>query len=85
MYKLGISNTALKQLEKLDEVLYLRISDKINNLEINPRPNGSIKLSEKEGYRIRVGNFRILYTINDDEKVIVVYHVSHRKDVYKRK
>jgi mRNA interferase RelE/StbE len=85
MYKLGISNIALKYLEKLDDSLYARISDKINSLETNPRPNGSIKLSDIEGYRIRVGNYRILYTINDEKKELVVFNVSHRRDVYKKK
>ena len=75
MYKLGISNKALKELEKLDDNLYLRISDKIHSLESTPRPNGSIKLSDIEGYRIRAGSYRILYTINDDKRELAVYHL----------
>ena len=85
MYKLGVSNRALKELEKLDNAAYLRISDKINALENNPRPIGSIKLTDLEGYRIKQGDYRILYKINDNKKEIVVYKISHRKDIYKKK
>ena len=85
MYNLGISNSALKIMDKLDKSLYLRISNKIHSLENNPRPNGSLKLADMEAYRIRVGDYRILYTINDDKQEIVVFNVSHRKESYKKK
>lgn len=50
----------------------------------NPRPYGSKKLTEKEGYRIRVGDYRILYTIDDEAKVIVVYRIKIKgKATYK--
>ncbi|NLO19727.1 MAG: type II toxin-antitoxin system RelE/ParE family toxin [Ignavibacteria bacterium] len=84
MYKLGLSNKVIKELEKLDDTLYLRISNKIHSLENNPRPNGSIKLSGIEGYRIRIGDYRILYTINERTKEVVVYSFAHRKEVYKK-
>lgn len=45
-------------------------------LTTNPRPYGSKKLTEKEGYRIRVGDYRILYTIDDEAKVVVVYRIK---------
>ena len=84
MYKLGLSNKVIKELEKLDDTLYLRISNKIHSLENNPRPTGSIKLSGIEGYRIRIGDYRILYTINERTKEVVVYSFAHRKEVYKK-
>jgi mRNA interferase RelE/StbE len=85
MYKLGISNKALKQIEKIKDSVYYRIGDKINSLEINPRPNGSIKLTDIEGYRIKVGPFRILYTINEKSKEVIVYNIDKRKDIYKKR
>jgi mRNA interferase RelE/StbE len=85
MYKLGISNKALKQIEKIEDSVYYRIGDKIDSLEINPRPNGSIKLTDIEGYRIRVGAFRILYNINESNKEVIVYNIDKRKDIYKKK
>ncbi|MEI6091287.1 MAG: hypothetical protein WCR42_12605 [bacterium] len=53
MYNLGFSNTAIKDLDKLEGQTYLRISDKINGLENNPRPTGSIKLTDIDAYRIK--------------------------------
>lgn len=85
MYNLGLSNKILKILDELDDTLYVRISNKINGLANNPRPNGSIKLTNFEGYRIRVGNYRILYKIDELNKEVTVYHISHRNEVYKKK
>jgi mRNA interferase RelE/StbE len=83
MYKILISNRAIKDLQKLDNNIYLKISDKIISLENNPRPIGSIKLTDDEGYRIRIRTFRILYKINDNQKKVIIYKISHRKDVYR--
>lgn len=85
MYKLGISNIALKKLKAIDDTEYLRISNKINRLAETPRPNGAIKLTDLEGYRIRAGNYRILYTIDDKKMEIVIYSIDHRKDVYRKR
>jgi mRNA interferase RelE/StbE len=52
-------------------------------LKENPRPVGCKKLTNEEGYRIRVGNYRILYTINDANKLVDVFKISHRKDSYR--
>ncbi|TET69455.1 MAG: type II toxin-antitoxin system RelE/ParE family toxin [Candidatus Zixiibacteriota bacterium] len=52
-------------------------------LSQEPRPRGVRKLSDREYYRIRVGKYRILYTINDDDKVVTIYRVDPRKDAYK--
>ncbi|WP_354430115.1 type II toxin-antitoxin system RelE/ParE family toxin [Mucilaginibacter sp. UYP27] len=49
----------------------------------NPRPSGYRKLAGREGYRIRAGNYRIIYSIIDDELIINVITLGHRKDVYK--
>jgi mRNA interferase RelE/StbE len=56
MYKILISNRAIKELQKIDNANYLKISDKILSLENVPRPIGSLKLTDDEGYRIRVGS-----------------------------
>lgn len=49
----------------------------------NPKPHASKKLTDKEGYHIRVGNYRILYTIDDKAKVVVIYRIKIRGEVYK--
>jgi mRNA interferase RelE/StbE len=54
-------------------------------MENNPRPDGCIKLSDSEEYRIRVGIYRILYEIDDDRKIVSIYKIEHRKDIYKKK
>jgi mRNA interferase RelE/StbE len=60
------------------------IDKTILSLSSNPRPYGSKKLTEKEGYRIRAGNYRILYTVDDKAKVIVIYRIKIKgKSTYK--
>ncbi|MCL5268920.1 MAG: type II toxin-antitoxin system RelE/ParE family toxin [Bacteroidetes bacterium] len=60
----------------------LRISNRIQTLCDNPRPIGVQKLTDAEGYRIRVGNYRVLYEIDDKAKIIFVYRVKHRSEAY---
>jgi len=85
MYKLRISDKAEKELDKFNYEMYDRIYHKIKSLELNPRPFGVIKLRDSDGYRIRVGNYRILYEIDDNEKTIDIYEVLHRKEAYKKR
>lgn len=85
MYKIGISNNAIKEIQKLDKLVYLRVSNKILTLENNPRPFGCLNLNGMEGYRIKIGDYRVLYTIDDEKKEVIIYRVSHRKDAYKNK
>ncbi len=72
---------ALKKVPKRDAK---SVKEKIENLAEDPRPHGSIKLSGKELYRIRYGNYRILYKIFDDRLVVLILDVDGRKDVYKK-
>jgi mRNA interferase RelE/StbE len=60
-----------------------RILDRINTLRDNPRPPGAEKLAAQERYRLRQGDYRILYTVTPDEAVIEVVKVGHRRDVYR--
>jgi len=57
-----------------------RIDQAILALASNPRHRTSKKLTEKEGYRIRVGDYRILYTIDDEERVVVIYRIKIRSE-----
>jgi len=74
---------AQKDLDKLEEKLFNDIKDKIGSLKNTPRPPGCEKLTDEEGYRIRVRNYRILYRINDKSKIVFVYRVRHRREVYR--
>lgn len=81
-YKIEIKKSAVKELESIPSKDLQKIIKKIELLSKNPRPNGSIKMSGKDHYRIRQGNYRILYSIEDDVLTVFVVKVGHRKDVY---
>ena len=85
MYKVKLSNKTLKQLDNIPKHIYLKIYNRIKSLSSNPRPKGCIKLTDLDGYRIRIGNYRIVYEINDKIDYIEIFGVLHRKDAYKRK
>jgi mRNA interferase RelE/StbE len=83
-YKVEILKGALKQLKKLSPELRERIQLKIDDLAIEPRPNGVKKLKGKdESYRIRVGDYRLIYDIYDDVLLVNVVEVDHRNKIYK--
>jgi len=82
MYDVIVSNVAKKQLDKMDFIAVKRITSKLLQLENNPRPSGYIKLKGKNGYRIRIGDYRVLYEINDKSKEVIIYKIAHRKESY---
>jgi mRNA interferase RelE/StbE len=81
-YSLSFSRQAIKDLEKLNEPFYSNIKQAIFDLTENPRPHGYIKLKGRTGYRIRVGNYRVIYDIFDALLVVDVITIGHRKDIY---
>ncbi len=82
-YKVQIKRTAQKQIDKLPLSVARRVVSKIRDLSDNPRPAGSRRIVGSENtWRIRVGNYRILYTIEDDILLVEVIRVRHRKDSY---
>jgi mRNA interferase RelE/StbE len=83
MYEIEISRTAEKQLKKLNSDLQRKISAVILSLSIEPRPYGCKKLSGFEAlYRIRCGDYRIIYEIIDKKVMVTILKIGHRKDVY---
>jgi mRNA interferase RelE/StbE len=83
-YSVEIKESALKALEKIDGAFRKKIRDQIRTLADEPRPYGSLKLSGKEiVYRIRVGQYRVIYEIHDSKVLVYVVNIDHRKDVYK--
>ncbi len=83
MYNIKIIPQAQRDLDKLEEKIFQDIKNKINTLRDNPRPYGCEKLTDEEGYRVRVRDYRILYRINDKDKTIFIYRVRHRREVYR--
>jgi mRNA interferase RelE/StbE len=73
---------AIKALEEIDEPFYSRIKTAIHDLADDPRPPGYKKIRGREGFRIRVAHFRILYEIHDHVLLVDVIDVGHRKDIY---
>jgi mRNA interferase RelE/StbE len=84
MYKVIIKKKVLKSLDKIPVIYLSSIKDAINDLENNPRPFGYKKLEGFENsYRIRVGIYRIIYSIEDDFLTVEVVKIDHRSGVYR--
>ena len=83
-YEILVRQSVLKKdLARIPRADVRRIVESIRSLADEPRPQGSKKLSGKERYRIRQGRYRIVYSIQDDERSIWVVKVGHRRDVYR--
>ncbi len=83
-YKIFIKSSAAKELKRLSKKDVQRITSKIQSLSKEPRPHGFEKLSSQERYRIRQGNYRIIYSIEDDKLIVYVFKIAHRRGVYKK-
>jgi len=84
-YRIEIKKSAIKELGIIPSRDLARIMERIGSLADDPRPQDSRKLSGEEKYRVRKGNYRILYLIEDDLLIVCVVKVAHRKDVYRGK
>ena len=82
-YNVLIKRSAQKELEALPRVYLASITKIIGGLADNPRPSGSEKLSGDDKYRIRKAPYRIVYSIHENELVIWVVKIAHRKEVYR--
>lgn len=83
-YRLVIKKSVAKDLRKIPNQDVTRILSRIRSLSDDPRPAGAEKLSGEEKYRLRQGNYRILYSVNDTEICVVVVKVGHRREIYRR-
>lgn len=83
MYRLEVSHAAHRQINRLPLQTQERVNRAIAHLAENPRPPGSKKLTAREGYRVRVGDYRILYQVDDSTKLVIIYRVMSRGDVYR--
>ena len=83
-YKLYIKPSAVNEIESLPKKDRIRVIQKIQGLTTDPRPPGCEKLTGDDKYRVRQGRYRIVYSIKDDELVVIVVKVGHRKDIYKK-
>ena len=82
-YRIDYAPAAAKQLRKFDREIYVRIRPVIDALANDPRPSGCTMLTVEKRYRIRVGDFRIVYEIHDSRLLVLVVRIGHRSNVYR--
>lgn len=81
-YSVTLKKEAIKALQKINEPFYSTIKKTVYSLANNPRPQGYKKLKYRDGYRVRVGDYRIIYNIFDKTLVIDIIDLGNRKDIY---
>ncbi|MCK4541546.1 MAG: type II toxin-antitoxin system RelE/ParE family toxin [Spirochaetales bacterium] len=82
MFTIKFEGRSFKELGRLKKEDRDRVLKAIKQLQVNPRPVGCRKLKNREGWRVRIGDYRVIYTIHDDELIILILKVGHRKEVY---
>lgn len=83
-YRVFLKKSAADELGRIPKKDLLRIVERIRLLKQNPRPHGCEKLSVLERYRVRQGDYRIVYAVDDDEKTVDVIKIGQRREVYRR-
>ena len=82
-YTVILKRSAEKELARLPQARHRLIATKLLELEHNPRPPGIQKLHGHDGYRIRIGDYRVLFLIDNQEKTVQVTAIGHRREVYR--
>jgi len=80
IYQIIVERRVEKETKRIPHREKQKIDQTILSLASNPRPHGCKKLTEKEGYRIRVGDYRVLYTIDDKNRIVVIYRIKIRSE-----
>ncbi|MEH1888341.1 MAG: type II toxin-antitoxin system RelE/ParE family toxin [Nostoc sp.] len=84
-YAIIISKSVQKQIDNLPNDVIERVIEKIQNLALEPRPDGIVKLKGSDNeYRIRIGDYRVRYEIDDQSQLVQILQCKHRKDVYRK-
>jgi mRNA interferase RelE/StbE len=84
-YNVVISKSVQKQIDDLPNDIVERVIEKIQNFASEPRPDGVVKLKGSDNeYRIRVGDYRVRYEIDDENQLVQILQCKHRKDVYRK-
>ena len=82
-YKVEFAPLAHRQLRKLERAIQIRLLQRIETLSTNPRPSGVKKLAaEADLYRIRIGEYRVVYQIRDRDLLILIVKIGHRREIY---
>ncbi len=83
-YVVELETRARREFESLPREVQRRVGDAIDDLQSDPRPPGTKRLVGRSGYRVRTGEYRVLYVVNDRERTVRIYRIGHRRDVYRR-
>lgn len=83
-YRVEIDQGARRQLKKIPAQMLKQIGTAIDGLAVDPRPHGSSKLKGSDFYRIRVGDYRIIYEVQDKRLIVLVVAVGNRRDIYRK-
>ncbi|MEH2026573.1 type II toxin-antitoxin system RelE family toxin [Nostoc sp.] len=84
-YAIVISKSVQKQIDNLPNDVALRVIEKMQNLASQARPDGIVKLKGSDNeYRIRIGDYRVRYEIDDESQLVQILQCKHRKDVYRK-
>lgn len=84
MYTIKLNEKLSKRLEKMPRKELERILEKVSLLRNEPRPRWVEKLKGRPAYRLAVGNYRVIYTIEDDPQVVTIVEIDDRKDIYRK-
>ncbi len=84
MHEVRLHPEAVRAYRRLQEPTRERVAEAIDRLAADPRPPGVVKLAGRDDFRIRVGDRRIVYAVDDAERVVLVARIAHRRDVYRR-
>ena len=82
-YKITIKKSAAKELEDIPKQKLRKIIKRIQSLAQNPRPHGSQKLSAQSRLRIRQGDYRIVYSVDDNDLIVDIVKIGHRREIYR--
>ncbi len=82
-YSLVVKKSAERELRALPKADLRRVTRRIHGLEHDPRPPGHEKLSGQDHYRVRQGDYRVVYAIDDDRLLITIVKIGHRREVYR--
>ncbi len=83
-YEVRLQPTAAREYRRLQGPLQNRVRIAIDALGSNPRPVGAVKLAGRDDYRVRVGEYRLVYAVDDAERLVIVARIAHRREVYRR-
>ena len=84
-YRVELETQARREFLDLPKLIQRMLADAIDDLGHDPRPPGAKKLGERGGYRVRKGNYRVLYAVDDRARIVRIYRVGHRRDIYRRR